>query len=259
MKNSFARGAFCEHSLTIKAWKQIALGLSYCQQQLLALSGKYLSTASQSVFPTLISKRKWTQFAFTISNPLRRMSENGASTSKHIDGSELPFKKPRHILKFHGSYQLKQEEEGVEEGQCSALSNLSEADRPLRRNVSFIEWHTQQMAKALFDNTINSMIEEVGFPLPEIENLIHDECYLEDEAVRMAIRSHGLQKPCSCTQKRHNRPLPENIPFHQRNNFIVEDDPSTSLKSSLEADILSEAVTIAIQKKGLGASQNGSL
>ncbi|XP_066994349.2 uncharacterized protein [Anabrus simplex] len=67
------------------------------------------------------------------------------------------------------------------------------------------KWQARQVARCFVDNTINRVLEDMGFvPLPVDADDIVDEEFpmtesenddgLEDEAVLMAIHSHGLQR-----------------------------------------------------------------
>ncbi|XP_023708980.1 uncharacterized protein LOC111865308 [Cryptotermes secundus] len=67
------------------------------------------------------------------------------------------------------------------------------------------KWQARQVARCFVDNTINRVLEDMGFiPLPvDADDLMEDftmsglrrnEEHLEDAAVRMAIHSHGLQR-----------------------------------------------------------------
>lgn len=65
------------------------------------------------------------------------------------------------------------------------------------------KWQTKQLAKGIVDNTINKVLEDMGFvPLPEDADDVFNEpvsCNdshqnFENEAVLMAIQSHGLQR-----------------------------------------------------------------
>lgn len=119
-------------------------------------------------------------------------------------------------------------------------------------------WQTRQMAKAVVDNTINKVLEGMGFtPLPhDAEDIFDDVMFnpppvvagnIEDEAVLMAIQHHGLQKPCTCSHIQHHHILSRQ-PFHHRPSPKVIPDPGPSD----EHDFLAQAVAVAIQKKGLG-------
>uniref|UniRef100_A0A224XL06 Uncharacterized protein n=1 Tax=Panstrongylus lignarius TaxID=156445 RepID=A0A224XL06_9HEMI len=186
------------------------------------------------------------------------MSDDDDSSSPVSDVSDPPMKKARYIWQIKGRYRLRQDDN---DGRCS--NDIEDDLFRLERNAITFRWQSEQIAKAVFDNAVNSVIENTSDPQEEMESLMdiyfnNNSGHLEDEAVRMAIRSHGLQKPCSCPEP-HMKPLPSNIPFHQRS-FFTQDGPSTSSQvhisagGELENDILSEAVAVAIQKKGLGAS-----
>jgi hypothetical protein len=67
------------------------------------------------------------------------------------------------------------------------------------------KWQARQVARCFVDNTINQVLEDMGFiPLPvDADDLMEDfpmsdlrrnDEHLEDAAVRMAIHSHGLQR-----------------------------------------------------------------
>uniref|UniRef100_A0A0K8SVZ3 Uncharacterized protein n=1 Tax=Lygus hesperus TaxID=30085 RepID=A0A0K8SVZ3_LYGHE len=190
---------------------------------------------------------------------------------------EPKLKKARHQWQVKGSSSSSQ---SVEDPQPCCSRNVSTADESSpagnesedeRRSPCrmVIAWRTQQLAKAVFDNTINTMIENMSFPLPEFGNIMdsystaRSNNNLEDQAVRMAIRSHGLQKPCSCSRQRVTPHVPCYIPFHHRTDSSIFGGPSTSSvairqQDSVEQDILSEAVNVAILNKGLGAS-HGSI
>lgn len=67
------------------------------------------------------------------------------------------------------------------------------------------KWQARQVARCFVDNTINRVLEDMGFiPLPvDADDLMEDftmsglrrnDEHLEDAAVRMAIHSHGLQR-----------------------------------------------------------------
>jgi len=71
--------------------------------------------------------------------------------------------------------------------------------------VQLRKWQARQVARCFVDNTINRVLEDMGFiPLPvDADDLMEDfamsglrrnDEHLEDTAVRMAIHSHGLQR-----------------------------------------------------------------
>ncbi|KAK9507792.1 hypothetical protein O3M35_007566 [Rhynocoris fuscipes] len=191
------------------------------------------------------------------------MSDDDESSSPVSDGPDPPVKKARYVWQIKGQYRLRQDDSN---GRCS--NDIEDDLFRLERNAITFRWQNEQIAKAVFDNAVNSVIENTSDIQGEMESLMdiyfnNNSGNLEDEAVRMAIRSHGLQKPCSCPGESHIKPLPNNIPFHQRS-FFAQDGPSTSSQlhitagGELENDILSEAVAVAIQKKGLGASSKSN-
>lgn len=136
-----------------------------------------------------------------------------------------------------------------------------------------LRWQTRQMARAVVDNTINQVLEDMGFtPPPENEEDIisfdifpaahtHNREGIENQAVLMAIQSHGLQKPCVCTHPMNSPPPTEIIPFHHRPSTPLPFEPPVCAPSTSEppekytgeADFLAQAVAVAIQKKGLGS------
>ncbi|XP_071449962.1 uncharacterized protein [Hetaerina americana] len=72
-----------------------------------------------------------------------------------------------------------------------------------RSSLHVRKWQTKQLAQGIVDNTINKVLEEMGFvPLPEDADDVFNEptnCNdshqnFENEAVLMAIQSHGLQR-----------------------------------------------------------------
>jgi len=73
--------------------------------------------------------------------------------------------------------------------------STSQARQRSRRDWQLLKWQTRQVAKAFVDNTINRVLEDMGFvPLSaDTEDIINDG-NLEHEAVSMAILSHGLQR-----------------------------------------------------------------
>ncbi|BES95030.1 Hypothetical protein NTJ_07838 [Nesidiocoris tenuis] len=148
----------------------------------------------------------------------------------------------------------------------TAHQDAEEEEPPCRMVIA---WRAQHLAKALFDNTINTMIENMSIPLADMDHVMdgysnhRSNNNLEDQAVRMAIRSHGLHKTCSCIRQRPTPHVPCYIPFHHRTDYSLFGGPSTSSTparqmDSMEQDILSEAVNVAILNKGLGAS-HGSI
>jgi hypothetical protein len=177
------------------------------------------------------------------------MTDEVASTS--VDNNDQPVKKARYVREMSEPCQAEKDVTKTTNISC-ILDEVVEMDAILR-------WQNQQMAKAVFDNTVNSVIENMGFPLPDLENIMGNyggNGDLEDEAVEMAIRSHGLQKPCSCPDI-HVKPFP-GIPFHRRHQYDASASHSSTKhlkeeRSEFESDFLSEAVAVAIQKKGLGA------
>ncbi|PSN49778.1 hypothetical protein C0J52_01389 [Blattella germanica] len=67
------------------------------------------------------------------------------------------------------------------------------------------KWQARQVARCFVDNTINRVLEDMGFvPLPvDADDILEDftmagidrnDAHLEDAAVMMAIHSHGLQR-----------------------------------------------------------------
>lgn len=120
------------------------------------------------------------------------------------------------------------------------------------------------MARAFVDNTINQVLDDMGFtPPPDNEDVLSFDIFpntnnregIENQAVLMAIQSHGLQKPCVCSHSLNSAHVAtHNIPFHHRPSSPIC-PPSTSQSESEtlsgETDFLAQAVAVAIQKKGL--------
>ncbi|KAL1117601.1 hypothetical protein AAG570_003916 [Ranatra chinensis] len=138
----------------------------------------------------------------------------------------------------------------------------TEVDRAAARNdLAYLIWkkemanlEREQMARAVFDNTVNGVIERLGLGGEQVS-----EDDVENEAVSMAIRSHGLQRrpDCSCHGWTRNRLPSSSIPFHRRTDMLctVPDMGAASTEEdtqSAERDFLSEAVSVVIQNKGLG-------
>lgn len=188
------------------------------------------------------------------------MADEEDSTSRKLPsdsyGDERPMKKARYLWQIKGKYRLKQPRGRSCAQDCNGSSSQvqSNQDCPIHR------WQTHQIAKAVVDNTINKVLDGLGFmPLPhDAEDLLENIFpryrslgYVEDEAVLMAIQSHGLQKPCSCPHS-SQEPIINRTPFHHRPPTTVISEPGPS-DDVIEHDFLAEAVAVAIQKKGLGS------
>uniref|UniRef100_A0A1B6JQ67 Uncharacterized protein n=1 Tax=Homalodisca liturata TaxID=320908 RepID=A0A1B6JQ67_9HEMI len=204
------------------------------------------------------------------------MTDDGEdSTSQSLSpdsmDEERPLKKARYVWQIKGRYRW-----GHSRGRsCSHSSQVTQRSlvaAPVAE-CPVVRWQTRQMARAFVDNTINRVLEDMGFtPPPENEDELisfdvfptHNREGIENQAVLMAIQSHGLQKPCICSHSSSLSPssvLP-NVPFHHRPSTPLSpvpsdlDCPSTSEpqdKYTGETDFLAQAVAVAIQKKGLGS------
>ncbi|KAG8232321.1 hypothetical protein J437_LFUL009420 [Ladona fulva] len=102
------------------------------------------------------------------------------------------------------------------------------------------KWQTKQLAKGIVDNTINKVLEDMGFvPLPEDADDVFNEpvnCNdshqnFENEAVLMAIQSHGLQRNefgSDCSKESESKGT-SNPDGNKSNSVSIEraSDPST--------------------------------
>ena len=168
-----------------------------------------------------------------------RTSDEEAETSTktyRCDGSkERPLKKARYVWQIKGKYNLRNSkredsaklytadetnnikpEAGTagdptvgEEMKEEPASTGSEEQSPMECEYvnpwQLQKWQARQVARCFVDNTINRVLEDMGFiPLPVdaddlMENFtagLHtdDDSTVEDAAVMMAIHSHGLQR-----------------------------------------------------------------
>ncbi|KAJ9597757.1 hypothetical protein L9F63_011365 [Diploptera punctata] len=100
-------------------------------------------------------------------------------------------------------------EESKQELSSAISPPVSEQQSPLGSDVlnplQLQKWQARQVARCFVDNTINRVLEDMGFiPLPvDADDLMEDftmsssrrnDANLEDAAVMMAIHSHGLQR-----------------------------------------------------------------
>jgi len=192
--------------------------------------------------------------------------EESTSQSMSPDSmdEERPLKKARYVWQIKGRCRWDRPRAG---------RSCSHQPQPQHQQVGgecpISRWQTRQMARAVVDNTINSVLEDMGFtPPPANEDIIsfdifptiHNREGIENQAVLMAIQSHGLQKPCICSHNLGTSAPTPNIPFHHRPSTPLSPDPtyapSTSepqVKYAGETDFLAQAVAVAIQKKGLGS------
>ncbi|XP_065336539.1 uncharacterized protein LOC135937319 [Cloeon dipterum] len=101
-------------------------------------------------------------------------------------------------------------------------------------------WQTEQLARGILDNTLNTMLEHSG---QAPDNPVN-EVAVEHEAVLMAIQSHGLQH----FQRPDEREPSPSLAYH-----VPSSSSSSGDTACLEHDsFLDAAVAVAIQKKGLG-------
>ncbi|XP_014278088.1 uncharacterized protein [Halyomorpha halys] len=112
------------------------------------------------------------------------------------------------------------------------LEALKDEDTWYRRMTLVKE---RNLVRAVYDNAMNSLIEGSGC-LGEVA--------VEDEAVSMAIRCHGLACTANLIDQNHT-----NWPA---GNASTSTSGLTPCSATTE-DILSHAVSAAIRKKGLGA------
>jgi hypothetical protein len=92
---------------------------------------------------------------------------------------------------------------------CVLSPDVTEIHSPMESEdlnpLQLRKWQARQVARCFVDNTINRVLEDMGFiPLPvDTDDLMEDfamsglrrnDEHLEDTAVRMAIHSHGLQR-----------------------------------------------------------------
>lgn len=145
---------------------------------------------------------------------------------------ELPSKKARFLLTL--------------DAENSNDSNASTSSGKAAMSSHELKcWQTEQLARGILDNTLNSMLEHSGHAPDHVQQLLrHDrEEAVEHDAVLMAIQSHGLQ--------RFQRPAEEAPPaYHLPSSSSSSGD---SILARLEHDsFLDAAVAVAIQKKGLG-------
>lgn len=98
----------------------------------------------------------------------------------------------------------------------------------------------RHLTKAVYENAMNFLIEETRAIEEQSSRALEEQSSIEDEAVTMAIRSHGLTQNLPCRMD-----LIET--------FLQYPTTSREFDSSRD-DILSQAVTVAIRKKGLGAT-----
>ncbi|XP_049791612.1 uncharacterized protein LOC126198986 [Schistocerca nitens] len=134
-----------------------------------------------------------------------------------------------------------------------------EMPQPHTQNVwQLHRWQARQVARCFVDNTINRVLEDMGLvPLPpgnvpppplledgteqsSVDSRGGGHTELEDEAVLMAIHSHGLQRPSTLTQQQRHR---QTVP--------VCSAPTEPVVAE-HSDFLDAAVAVAIEKKGLG-------
>ncbi|XP_075235520.1 uncharacterized protein LOC142332786 [Lycorma delicatula] len=206
--------------------------------------------------------------------------DESSSTSQSVsDQEERPMKKARYIWQIKGRYRFRQGRHRTCSEDCNCSnSGGSSSLVVMRPDWPVHRWQTRQMAKAVVDNTINKVIEDMGIvPLDHDTDGFLDEAYetfqsprnpanLEDAAVMMAIQSHGLQqKKCSCQNlPSESNAVIQRTPFHHRPPYSsiqqeatssnnVDGNVETTQQPHFEHDFLAQAVAVAIQKKGLNA------
>ncbi|XP_054264748.1 uncharacterized protein LOC129004429 isoform X2 [Macrosteles quadrilineatus] len=188
------------------------------------------------------------------------MDEEKGSTSQSMSpdsvDEERPLKKARYVWQIKGRCRLDRPRGGRSCSHQSQAQPQQAAECPIGR------WQTRQMARAVVDNTINSVLEDMGFtPPPDNEDIIsfdifptiHNREGIENQAVLMAIQSHGLQKPCICSHSLGASVSTHPVPFHHRPSTPLPSTSEPQEKYAGETDFLAQAVAVAIQKKGLGS------
>ncbi|KAL1506182.1 hypothetical protein ABEB36_005589 [Hypothenemus hampei] len=164
--------------------------------------------------------------------------------------------------------------------------------QPKNQDYYLQKWQARQIARGFIDNTINSMLEnwmDRPFDASELVDDFENDGQVEDDAILMAIRSHGLQSgmrerpttnndtasnsnstcyssikesavyPSSILQESSDDNL-QNLQKEQETDSSPSSmslDTSSSISNPYEADLgdpvdfLNAAVSVAIQKKGL--------
>uniref|UniRef100_T1IMA9 Uncharacterized protein n=1 Tax=Strigamia maritima TaxID=126957 RepID=T1IMA9_STRMM len=127
---------------------------------------------------------------------------------------------------------------------------------PERNNVR--KWQTKQVAKAIIDNAINKVLEDLGvIPLPDDAFDFHlvdsdiDARNIEDKGVSEAIRQQGLH--------RRRRLLPESENTTTCTYWLHwnADEKEAEVKLPVQENVLDAAVSFAINEKGLGVLSQG--
>ncbi|XP_018902462.2 uncharacterized protein [Bemisia tabaci] len=142
-------------------------------------------------------------------------SGGGGSASSSRDGDDSqdpPQKKARYSWEIQGNTNLKTDKtvssenssRSHREAPCTSDHGASHGCLNVGRlvtssNYPVFKWQTRQIAKAVVDNTINKVIEDMGFvPFAQDFNdmfpMNQQDEHVEDEAVLMAIHRHGLQQ-----------------------------------------------------------------
>lgn len=123
------------------------------------------------------------------------------------------------------------------------------------------KWQARQIARGFVDNTINSVLESWTTRPDDIGDFVENcrnDGQVEDDAILMAIQEHGLQ---STTPSRESTTLRFSSGSKEQMTAILVKEisehysDSNSLSESGENfDFMNEAVSVAIEKKGLSYS-----
>ncbi|CAG9865231.1 unnamed protein product [Phyllotreta striolata] len=122
------------------------------------------------------------------------------------------------------------------------------------------KWQARQIARGYVDNTINCVLDTLSSRPTDADDMVdnyENDGRVEDDAILMAIQSHGLQSSARLEEPFGSNSREEGKPSTRGNlenfeNERKEREITNGERSEVETmDFLSAAVSVAIQKKGL--------